>query len=174
MIWTLKSKSKTFFLLSFTISLICFFHIASADIIIPTPVHIWPETHILLLFLTVDILFNFFVAAGFFSLFGKNILAERISTYFIAILIITLSGIVINFVVGPIFGYGFYITNFIRRVILSVGQIILFPFIFSWFKLSDKKTALKVGVATVVLGFIIGSVIALFYLGAPVTPIGIV
>ncbi|MCD6557672.1 MAG: hypothetical protein J7K31_01415, partial [Candidatus Aenigmarchaeota archaeon] len=65
------------------------------------------------------------------------------------------------------------IANLIDRGILSIGQIIVFPFIFSWFKLSDKKTALKVGVATVILGFIIGSIIALFYIGgAPITTIG--
>ncbi|MCD6550296.1 hypothetical protein J7K24_02005 [bacterium] len=97
--------------------------------------------------------------------------------YLIAILIITLSGIAINFIIGPIVGYEIgifqidYLINFIRRTILSVGQIVLFPFVFSWFKLSDKKTAFKVGLATVIIGFILGCVIALFYIGAPVTPI---
>jgi len=149
--------------------------LALADIIIP-PTNVWPPVHILLLFLTIDIAFNFFVAAWFFSLFGKNILANRLN-YFIAILIITLSGLAINFIIGPAIGYETgifeidYIINLIRRAILSIGQIILFPFVFSWFKLSDKKTAFKVGLVTVIIGFILGCVIALFYIGAPVTPI---
>ena len=147
-------------------------------VIFPPTTNIWPPFHILLLFLTFDFAFNFFVAAWFFSLMGKNILTNKLN-YFIAILIITLSGVAINFVIGPAIGYETgifeidYTINLIRRAILSLGQIILFPFVFSWFKLSDKKLAFKVGSATVILGYLVGCVIAFFYIGAPVTPIAI-
>jgi len=165
-------------LLLLLVSLIFLPQLALADIIIfPTPTNVWPPFHILLLFLTTDIAFNFFVAAWFFSLFGKNILTNKLN-YFIAILIVTLSGLAINFVIGPAIGYETgifgidYTINLIRRAILSLGQIILFPFVFSWLKLSNKKLAFKVGLATVILGYLVGCILALFYIGAPVTPIG--
>ena len=159
------------------VSLIFLPQLALANPVIIPPTNVWPPFHILLLFLTADIAFNFFVAAWFFSLFGKNILTNKLN-YFIAILIVMLSGLAVNFIIGPAIGYETgifgidYTINLIRRAILSLVQIILFPFVFSWLKLSDKKLAFKVGLATVILGYLVGCILALFYIGAPVTPIG--
>ena len=169
----LTTIKKIFLLL--LISLIFLPQLAYADIII-FPTNVWPPVYILVLFLVVDFVFNFFVTAWFFSFFKKKISINKLN-YFIAILIVTLSGIAINFIIGPIVGYETgvfkmdYLINLIRRAILSVGQIILFPLVFSWFKLSDKKTAFKVGLTTVIIGFVVGCLIAVFYIGAPVTPI---
>ncbi|MBZ9572053.1 hypothetical protein KJA15_01800 [Patescibacteria group bacterium] len=169
-----KKPESIFLLLLVTLGLLP--QLALADIIL-IPNDIWPQFHILILFLAIDIIFNFFVAAKFFSLFGENISAKRTSIYFIAILIITLSGIVINWFVGPIIGWRTgvfgrdYIINLIRRAVMSVGQIILFPLVFPLFKLSNKKTAFKVGLATVIIGFLVGCVIAVFYIGPGITPI---
>lgn len=144
--------------------------LVSGDILVPTKP--WPPIHISLLFLILDLLFNFFVTVGFFRLLNKDILSKGRVRYFLAILTITVIGMAVGWIVQPIKGYEIYASHFTVRTILSAVQIISFPFVFSWFKLSDKKTAFKVGAATVILAFVLGSIVAFFYIGwSPVSPV---
>lgn len=167
----MSGKLKKIFFV-FLISIVFLPRLASADLIVPQPAY--PSLSVIVLFLAIDLVFNFLVAAGFFKLLKKNILEDKPAKYFFAIFLITGIGFLISLGLRQLEGYFVnYAVDFTIRGILSIGQIIAFPFIFSWLGLSDKRTAFKAGLATVILGFILGSIIAIFYIGGlPVTPLG--
>lgn len=133
-----------------------------ADVLVgmPTPTF-GMVTYLVVLWPFFRIGFNFILSAVLLRRFGEKVLHENLGEYFLAILIISLVGLFIGLISKPYLEFSFR-ADFISRVVLSVVQIVLYPFVFSSLDLSNKKVALKVGVITVLISLIIGSGISYF------------